>query len=76
MIDSGVLLEEGDDLLVSTFGFGFALVPDSLELVAIDPADLDGAGDSLSGVGLDLDLLSKVLLDVVLQPGGRTPVSS
>lgn len=70
------MLEEGDDLLVSTFSFGFPLVPDSLEIAAVDPADLDGAGHTLSGVGLDLDLLAKVFLDVVLQPGGRTSISS
>lgn len=74
--DSGVLLEEGDDLLMSTFSFGFSLVPDGLEVVSVCPANLDGSGDTLSRVSLDIDLFSKVLLDVVLQPGGRTSVSS
>ena len=76
-IDSdGVLLEESDDRFMSTFGFGFAFVPDSIEIVSVDPAHLDGSGDTLSRVSLDFDVFAKVFLDVVLQSGGRTSISS
>jgi len=70
------LFEEGQDLLMSTVCFSFSFVPDGFEIVAVDPADLDGAGHTMSRVGLDLDLLTQILFNVVLQPSSRTSISS
>ena len=74
--ESGFLLEEAKDFGVGAFSLSFSLFPDSVKGASLDPADLDGSGDTSGGVGLDVEVFSVVLGDVVLEPGSRPTVSS
>lgn len=73
---SCALLEQSQDLGVTGLGVGFSLLPDSLKSAVLDPADLDDSSGAACGVTLDLHVLTNVLLDVFLEPGGWSTVSS
>ena len=59
---------------MSSFGLSLALFPDGFFVSSLDPFDFDDSSDSAGGVGTDRD--SQVLSETVLEPGGRSSISS